>query len=197
MIDGIFQAFVTGFVVKSIASFDDTLTRVPQLVNLTRTFKGKVSYSVGTLLALTTVLLIVIFFSNLLHLIPFRQQLVSLLIFVLALAVYFELFSPGSSERVSRKIDVEPTAQRLTKLLAVGYLISFITYIDDAIVLIPLFNGGVIENLYSIVGVYSAALLQIVVVIFFSNKIRDIKYRKHIASFSLIVLSVLVWFGVV
>ena len=75
----------TGFFVKGIASFDDTLTRIPIIAELTRTKKGRIAFSFGTIIALTVIVTIAILFSNILDRIAFRNQIIALLIFVLAI----------------------------------------------------------------------------------------------------------------
>lgn len=197
---GIFlQQILTGFLVKSIASFDDTLTRIPLLAQLTGTNKGRIAFSVGTLLALTIILIIAIFFSFLLDLIPFRRQILAALIFLISIAVYLEIFIRSSDQKLKQKLtSLEATSHiRFVKLIGIGFIISFITLIDDAIVLVPLFIEDNMTKLFSLIGVYLAALVQIVLVVYFSSEIEKIKYKKEIASLSLVVLAVLVWWGVI
>lgn len=193
----IIQQILAGFLLKSIASFDDTLTRIPLLINLTHTLKGRVSFFIGTFLALTVILIIAIFFSNLLDFIPYRNQLIAILIFLLALAVYFEIFTSVSHKKIEKNIQIQTDTARLIRLVLVGFIISFITLLDDMIVLIPLFTGDTVSRFYSLIGVYSATLVQIIIVIFFSKKIGDIKYKKQVASLALLLLSVLIWAGIV
>lgn len=197
---GIFlQEAITGFVVKSIASFDDTLTRIPVMAELTHGKIGKIAFSIGTLLALTVILTMVIPLSYLLEAIPYQRYIVSGLIFLLAITVYLELFSPKKEEETQRKIlHVQSISNaRFFKLIGVGFVISLITYLDDMVVLIPLFLGSNTTKFFSVVGIYSAALLQIIVVVYFSHQISRIKYKKEIASLVLVALSVLVGMGVV
>lgn len=198
MVGFFLQHLLTGFIVKSIASFDDTLTRIPIMAEVTRGRLGKIAFSIGTLLALTVILILIISFSHLLEAIPYRRYFVAGLIFILGLVVYFELFSPKKEERVQEKlINMQHISHaRFFRLIGIGFIISFITYLDDAVVLVPLFlNYDAI--FFSILGVYLAALVQIIVVIYFSKQISRIKYRKEIASAALIILSILVALGIV
>ncbi len=43
------KSFLAGFVVKSIASFDDTVTKIPVITSLTQTREGKIAFAVGNL----------------------------------------------------------------------------------------------------------------------------------------------------
>lgn len=197
---GIFlQQALTGFLVKSIASFDDTLTRIPLLAEFTGSNKGRIAFSVGTLLALTIILIIAIFFSFLLDLIPFRRQVLAILILLISITVYSEIFTRSSDQKLKQKLTYLKVAShiRFVKLIGIGFIVSFITLIDDAVVLVPLFIGDNTTKLFSLIGVYLAALAQIVLVVYFSREIEKIKYKKEIASLSLVVLATLVWWGVV
>lgn len=192
---GIFlQQVLAGFIVKSIASFDDTLTRIPVLAELTRGKAGKIAFSVGTLLALTVILIVVIFFSALLQAIPYRQYLVAVLIFLLAVSIYLGISSPQKEEKVQRKLLRAQAISngRFLRLIGIGFVVSLITYLDDMVILVPLFIGDNGSKFFSLIGVYLATLVQIVLVIYFSRQISQIKYRKEIASGALIILSVLV-----
>jgi hypothetical protein len=72
-----------------------------------------------------------------------------------------------------------------------------VTLIDDMIILTPLFGGEANETFFSLVGVYLATIIQIIIVIYFGGKITKFKYKKEIASFALIILAILVWNGMV
>ncbi len=197
---GIFlQQVLTGFLVKSIASFDDTLTRIPVLAELTRGKAGKIAFSIGTLLALTVILIIVIFFSTVLNMIPHRQYLVAGLIFLLALAVYFEVFSPKKEEKIERKLlHVQAISNgRFFKLIGIGFIVSFVTNLDDMVVLMPLFIGDHTAKLFRVAGIYLATLTQIVLVVYFSRQLSRIKYKKELATLALVILAALVWRGVI
>jgi hypothetical protein len=194
----ILQHIFTGFFVKSIASFDDTLTRIPILAELTKTIKGKVAFSIGTFLGLSVILIIAIFFSSLFDF-PFRQYVLAGLIALLGLAVYFELFTPKEDNKLHQMFfSKSATVQNnFIKLLAVGFVISFITFLDDALVLIPLFVSDTTRTILATIGIYIAALTQIVLVIFFSSQLEKVKYKKEMAAVALLILAVLVGTGLI
>jgi hypothetical protein len=186
----------TGFFVKGIASFDDTLTRIPMIAELTRTKKGRVAFSFGTISALTVIVTLAILFSNILNQITFRNQIIALLILVLSVLVYFEVFINKSQRKVEKSLKkVKVRSVPVVKLISIGFIISFVTLIDDMIILTPLFGGEANETFFSLVGVYLATIIQIIIVIYFGGKITKFKYKKEIASFALIILAFLVWNG--
>lgn len=187
-----------GFLVKSIASFDDTLTRIPVISHLTNTHRGRVAFSLGTFLALTFILIISIFFSTLLVQIPHVRVIVSGLIFLLAVSVYFDLFSPSRSSQIKSQIkNIIAPKRRGLKLVGSGFVISLATLIDDAIILVPLFLGDWTSKLLAVAGVYLAATLQILAVIYFGKRMEKIPLKKEIAAAALLTLSILVFIGLV
>jgi hypothetical protein len=188
----------TGVFVKGIASFDDTLTRIPIIAELTRTKKGRIAFSFGTICALTVIVTIAILFSNILDRIAFRNQIIALLILILAILVYFEVFINKSQEKVEKSLKkLKARSVPIVKLISIGFIVSFVTLIDDMIILTPLFVGNATETFFSLVGVYMATIVQIIIVIYFGGKITKLRYKKEIASFALTILAILVWNGVV
>lgn len=186
----------TGVFVKGIASFDDTLTRIPVIAELTKTKKGRIAFSFGTICALTVIVTIAILFSNILDRIAFRNQIIALLIFGLAILVYFEVFINKSQKNVEKRIEkIKAKSVPTVKLISVGFIISFVTLIDDMIILTPLFVGGATKTFFSLIGVYLATIVQVIVVIYFGGKIAKFRYKREIASFALTILAILVWNG--
>lgn len=194
---GLFLKIGEGFLVKSIASFDDTLTRIPIISELTKTRSGRVAFSIGTLIALTLILIIALFFSFILNAIPYPRQVAAVLIFILAILVYFDVLIVKAEKKIGERFIKHDTTGRLAKIGWVGFLVSFITLIDDSFVLLPLFLEDHLTDFFAVIGVYLAAILQIIIVIYFGEKLEKIKYKKELSAGSLILLSVLVFTGVV
>lgn len=186
-----------GFFVKTIASFDDTLTRIPVISYLTKTKRGRIAFSIGTFLALTVILVIALFFSSILSLIPYTRQIAASLIFILAVLIHFDIFLTQSTNRLASKLSAIDSSQNLIRIMRIGFLVSFITLIDDSFVLVPLFLSDNVSKLASIIGVYLAAILQILAVIYFGERLGKIKHKKELASSSLFILSVLVFTGII
>lgn len=189
--NGIFESIMLGLLVKSAASFDDTLTRIPILASATVTRRGKLAFSLGTFLSLTLLLFLAYFFSFVLEGVPQIKHIIAALVLVLAVVVYFELYSGGPSKYVKKK------TSNIFQLIALGFVVSLITYLDDMVVMLPLFLGHPKDVGYRVIGIYVALLIQIAAVVYFSKNIEKLKYRKEIAAFALVVLAVLVWFGII
>lgn len=192
----VFNQIAIGVFVKGIASFDDTLTRIPLIAELTGSKKGRIAFSFGTICALTIIVILSNILSNILNQIPFRNQIIASLIFVLAILVYFEMFTNKSKKHVETGIKkIKAKSVPIFKLISIGFIISFVTLIDDMIILTPLFIGSTIETIFSLVGVYLATIIQVIVVIYFGGKITHFKYKKEIASLALTILAIFVWSG--
>jgi hypothetical protein len=187
-----------GFLVKSIASFDDTLTRIPVISLLTGTRQGRVVFSIGSYLALTLILFLTLFFSEFLGRYEYARETASGLIFALAILVYFNVFAGRADEQLRIRLSkISTESASFFRILGVGFLVSFVTLVDDVIVLIPLFLGDNLNIFLSFIGVYIAATVQILIVIYFGGKLEKIKHKNILASASLLILSVLVLIGAV
>jgi high-affinity Fe2+/Pb2+ permease len=69
--------------------------------------------------------------------------------------------------------------------------------LDDSIILTSLFVERHNGMVFAIGGVYVATLIQIGMVIYFGEKLNNIKYKKELTSFPLVVLAVLVFLDII
>ena len=198
--------FLLGLFIKGVASFDDTLTHLPILMSITKTRRGKIAYAIGDFLAICFAIILAIFFSELIKKIPYYRYIVVTIIFLLAIGIYFKIFGQKQKEKIQikQKKEIEKelkikkvSFKRLIKLLITGFFISFITILDDIVVFSPLFFQGISTRIYSIAGILTATILQLVLVVYFAKKLSKIKYREKIASFALIILGILILFGII
>jgi len=191
--------FLGGFLSKTLASFDDAITRIPIVAQLTRTHKGRIAFSIGNLGAVTVVVFLAWFFSSLLEQIPHTHIITSILILILAVAVYFDFFEKKEAktvERQEKKISQQISASRFFKLILSGFFISFVTLIDDALVLIPVLLGPPRTDLYAIIGIYVSTILQLILMVYFANKIASYKHLKKVAVGGLLILACLTYLQV-
>jgi cadmium resistance protein CadD (predicted permease) len=189
-----------GFSIKIITSIDDALTRIPIVAKLTKTRMGRIAFSTGTLLALSLVIILAYLFSALIKSFPYANYIAGGLIFLLAIALYFDLFLREKSKKRTKKHILKtqkiPT-KKFFRLVGTGFIVSLITLIDDAIVFVPLFLANNFKTVVSIIGIFIAAILQIIIVIYFAKKIQKIKHKKEIGCIGLIILSILVVLGTI
>jgi len=188
---------IIGFLTKLITGVDDTLTQIPLISNLTQTKKGKIAYSIGIILAISLAVLLSIMFLQILIRIPNYRYFAAGLIFLLAIVIYFDLFK--SKENEKKKIEklkkIKPISKRrFLRLMLIGFIASFITIIDDTIA----FSSILFENqVFVITGIFLAAFFEIFLILTFSRQINKLKYKKEISSIGLVILSFLVFFGVI
>ncbi len=191
---------LSGIIVKAIASFDDFLTRIPLIAELTRTRKGKIAFSLGNLLAVFFVIIMSILFAALISEFPQARLISAILIFILAALVYCEVFVVQPKSTLEKKLlKIEHiSAQRFFKLIGVGFIISFITLIDDTIVLAGLFLGKEFyRQLLISLGIILVTILQLILIVYFSEMIFKLKYKKELATLGMIVVGFLILVGVI
>jgi hypothetical protein len=193
-----FKLFLAGFSINLFTSIDDALTRIPILSANTRSNKGRLAFSFGNLLAVTVAVAISYALSQFLTTLPGGNVMIATFIFFLAGILHFDLLAIRPPAKLQAKIeDTQVSPQRITKLIALGFAMTFITMIDDMFALAPLFTHSVKESLVAIIGIYTSSLLLIVGVIFFAEKLTAIPHKRSIATGTLILFGFLLLFGVI
>ena len=188
-----------GFFVKAITGFDDTITHVPILASLTKTRTGKIAFSIGTMIAIILAIIIAVFFSSLIKSFPYYRYLTAGLVFALAIAIYFDVFIHKPRTKTEKRLlkQKKITAERFTHLIGIGFIASFATVIDDIIAYLPVLLGTLSSKIYAISGILLFTVVEIMLVIYFSEKISKIKYKEEIASIGLVILGILILAGII
>lgn len=183
-----------GFFAKIITGFDDTITHIPVLASVAKTRMGKIAFSIGTLFAIIAAIILAIFFSAILKKIPFYRYVVVGLLFIFAVLIYFDVFVHKPRTEAEKKLlkFKRISAMRFTKLLGIGFIASFATVLDDIVAYAPLFLGALLTQVYAVIGILIGTVLEILLVIYFSEKISKLKYKEEIASLGLVILGVLI-----
>lgn len=189
--------FFLGFYVKTITGFDDTITRIPLLSSITKTRYGKLMFSLGNILAVVCAILLAIFFSTLLNSIPYHKEISAVLVFALAAAIYFDLFVHKPRSKAEEKINKCVSLKRCSQLIGIGFIASFATLIDDIVAYLPLFVNDGVMMYYSIAGIIFGTIVQVILVIYFSEKIAKVKYKEEIAAAGLVILGILILTGLI
>lgn len=190
----VIKAIVSGFFVKTITGFDDTLTRVPIFVNLTRTKRGKFAFLSGVFLAVSIAIVLSFLFAAVLKQFEYYHFIASFMIFFIAFAIYFDWFFKKSKKKAQTKLKVikkQVPLKRVFKLFIIGFVSSFVTVLDDSLAYSSTFLALNL-NPFTIVGIYLGLILQLVFTIYFSSKISKMKYKKEISFFGLIILGLLI-----
>jgi len=190
--------FLSGFFVKIIAGFDDTMTRIPILAIITRTKLGKFAFVIGAFLAIILAIILSFLFGSVIKTIPYSNYISAGLIFLIAMSIYFDWFVQKPKKRVERSlVHLKPISKkRFIKLIIVGFFTAFATIIDDIFVYSGLFLGKLVNAPFVITGILSATILQLGAVFYFSHKLMKMKYKKEITVIGLIILAGLIAFKI-
>lgn len=191
---------IIGVMAKALASFDDVVARLPVIAQLTHSRQGRLAFALGNLLAMTVALGLAWFFSSILAAFPHTHKIVSALVLLLALAVYFDWFGKKKPERikdVKKKIKQRISHERFWRLIGLGFIVSIVTLLDDTVVLVSLLIGPVWEQIPVIIGIYISTLIQLGLMVYVAGKISRLKYIKEIAAVGLLVLSILLYLQIV
>ena len=189
---------ISGFLVKIIAGFDDTLTRIPIAAHVTSTRKGRFAFAGGIFLAISLAIAVSFLFASVIKALPYFRYISATLIFLLAISIYFDIFIQEPKKKVEKKVKRIKgiSAKRIFRLIAIGFLTAFATLLDDTIAYSSLFLGGSSTIIYVLIGIFIAVLLQLAVIIYFSKRIMGFRWKKEITTIGLLVLAVLILFGI-
>jgi cadmium resistance protein CadD (predicted permease) len=191
------EYFLLGAFLKAIAGFDDTVTRIPIIARLTRTRQGKIAFSLGTLMAMSVSVTLSILLATFLEFIPFTKELTALLIFALAFLVYFDVFVSKPREKTKTFAMKKISSKRFRKLVAIGFVVSMATLLDDTLVYVPLFLSSWIYWPFAIAGIFFTSLVQVLVAIYFSKRIAKMPYKKELAVAGLLAIGLLTLAGLI
>ena len=189
---------LSGFFVKIIAGFDDTLTRIPIAATLTRTKRGRFAFATGIFLAICFIMVISFLFASVIKTLPYFRYISATLIFLLAVSIYFDVFISEPKKQVEKKLKKikRISTKRIFKLIGIGFLVAFATLLDDTIAYSSLFLGDISNIPYIIGGILVATFLQLGVIIYFSKKVMKFKWKKEVTTVGLLILAVLILFNV-
>lgn len=189
---------LSGFFVKIIAGFDDTLTRIPIAATLTRTKRGRIAFATGIFLAICLAMVISFLFASVIKSLPYFRYISATLIFLLAISIYFDIFIQEPKKQVEKKLKKikRISTKRVLKLIGIGFLVAFATLLDDTIAYSSLFLGDISNIPYIIGGILAATFLQLGVIIYFSKKVMRFKWKKEVTTVGLLILALLILFNV-
>jgi hypothetical protein len=192
------KSLLSGFFVKIVAGFD-VLTRISIMTNVAKTKKGKLAFILGVLFIVTLMIIFSFFFGSILKRIPYSNYISAGLIFLLAIFIQFNVFFEKPKKKTEKKlVHYKPvfSKKKFFKLIFIGSLATFATIIDDTIAYTGLFASKITNNLFIIIGIFLAVSLEILMMIYFSDKLMRLKYRKEITSIGLIILAILIAIGI-
>jgi hypothetical protein len=194
----VIRYFVSGFLVKLITGIDDTLIQIPVISHLTKRKKGRIIYSLGILTAIIIAIFLSVLFASTIKFFPYSNYISAILIFLLAIAIQFNLFINKPREGVEKKLKKvkKITVRRIAKVFGIGFITAFATVIDDVIAYSSLFLHGTFTFIYVILGILSATFLELFIIIYGAKSIQGIKWKKEISVIGLIILGFLILFNI-
>ena len=192
------EHFILGFIIQFTTSLGDTVARIPISAKLSRRRKGKFAFSTGAFLAITASIFVAFIFAGILEELPHTKYISGAVVLLLSGLIYFDIFKGRIEKRAERKISSPLSTERFFKLLGAGFLISSVLVADNTVAIAPLFiNTSISVKVAAVVGVVLATILQVVIVIRSAEKIQKLPRKKEITTLSLIILSILIFLGVV
>ncbi len=194
----ILKYLVSGFLVKLVTGFDDTLTHIPVLANVTKNKTGKIAFATGILFAISLAIIFSILFASAIRLIPYYKYVSSGLIILLAITIQFDLLVREPQKKLEKKLkkEIGISTRNYFKLLGIGFITAVATVIDDTIAYSSLFLTSLSVAPFVVLGIFTATICQLTLLIYFSKKIQKIKWKKQITVLGLITLAGLIFFGV-
>lgn len=190
------SGFLSGFIVETFASLDDTISRIPVMMGMTKTLKGKIMFAFGSFLAIFGALFAALFFADIVKGIDWFHYVTAGLIYTVAIVSYLGLFDRFQVK--IRSITTNKTRWlRWAQLVIIGFLISFLALVDDTLLILPLFEHSFWSKFWVSAGVVISTLLQVILMVVFVKNLDALPYRREIASGGLIVYATLVLFQII
>lgn len=185
--------FLSGFFVKILAGFDDTMTRISVMTHMTKTKKGRYAFAIGIFIAIILVTIFAFLFASVIKAIPYSNYISAGLIFLLAMSIQFDLFIQKPKKEIRKKLQHvrRISVKRFFKLVGFGFITAFITIIDDTVAYSGVFLNTLASPAPVIIGILLGTLLQLYIIVYLSGKFVKFKYKKEITVFGLVLLSLL------
>lgn len=193
---------ITGFLVKVITGVDDMMTHIPIISSITRNRKGKIIFSTGILSAIILAVVFATFFTSLIKQMPYYRYILAAIIFILAGMIYSDSLKIKKVKKTEKRINKikkskKISKKRFAKLFLTGFVSSFATVIDDSLAYSSVLIGNPGEKVLGITGILTAAVIQIILIIYFSRKISKIPYRNIISATGLVIIGFLILLRVI
>ena len=194
----VIKYFLSGLFVKLITGVDATMVHIPLIAHLTKRTIGRVIYSIGVLIAIILAIIFSLLFASTIRVFPYYKFISVALIFLLAITIQFDLLIHKPKEQIEKKLRKVKriSVKRILKIMSIGFIAAFATVIDDIIAYSSLFLGHFSTFFYVILGILTATILELLMMMFFAKSIQRIKWKKEITVVGLIILGILILFEV-
>lgn len=189
-------AFFVGFFAKIIMGFDDAITQIPIMTGTVKTDNGRLLFAMGTLLALTFIIVLAMFFSHLISRIPYHRYLMACALLILAFLICKGCFTKRRIIR-TKSIIKQVGLAKGGRAMIIGFVASMFTLMDDVVAYTPLLIQNTASKTYIVAGIYAGALLEILAIVYFAKALQKFKYKDQFAAAGLVVIAGLLVFGVI
>ena len=192
------KAFILGFFAKTVASLDDTVTKVPVVAAVAKRRLCKFAFAFGNLLALLVSLGVAGLLGSLISGFAYTKYILALIIVLLAIAVRFDILVVRE-----KKLDTaflkwkRPNTTKLIRLVGIGFVVSLVTLVDDTLAYLPLLSGHGTDGWYAAGGILLSTIAQLFILIYFAEALQKFKYAKQLSFYGLLAFAVLILTGVV
>jgi hypothetical protein len=192
--------FILGFFAKTIASLDDTATKVPVVVALAKKRVGKVAFALGSFTALLLTLFVAGEVASFISGFSYTRYVLGAMIVILAVLIRFDVFTVRE-KKVSAwgrlRARAESLHMRFIRLTGIGFLVTLVTLIDDTFAYLPLLADAWSARWYAIGGIILSALIQLYLLVYFAETLQKFKYAKQVSFYGLLIFAALVFAGFV
>lgn len=193
------KQFLLGFFAATVASLDDTATKVPVVSAVAKTRARKVAFAVGNLIALLFTIVIADFIASTIVGFPYANYVLAGIILLIAFAIRFDILvvrEKRFSERKLQRLRAKRHASFM-HFLGVGFFVTLVTLIDDTFAYLPLLTGAWTARVYAIGGILLSTLIQLYLLIYFSEVMQKLRYAKELSFYGLLVFAFLIFTGIV
>lgn len=191
--------FLLGFFAKTVTSLDDTVTKVPLVAAIAKTTLGKYAFAIGNLCALIVTLAVAGLVAPVVGKFAYMHVVLGVVLVVLAFLIKFDVFTVRErrfgevrAKRWYRKAHIS-----FLRLMSIGFVVAFVTLIDDTIVFLPLLADAGSLLMYAVGGILISTIIQLAILIYFAKALQKFRYGKELSFYGLLLFAALVFAGVV
>jgi len=190
--------FIVGFAANMLTGFDDTITKLPIITTIARTRLGRTMFCLGVVSAIIVTLMFSGIVSTFLSSFAYYRYVSAFALVVLAVFICSDSFGVHKPQQVVEKKMIAQKRIRVDRMIALyglGFGAAIATVLDDIVVYASLF--ATMDSSFIVgIGIVSATIVQLGVVVFFARQVDQVPYKEEIAGAGLILIALLIASGV-
>lgn len=186
--------FIEGFIAKILTGADDTLVHIPLVTSLTKKRMGRLFFISGMFTSVVLLSFLSLEIAVLTQNIPYKNIIASLMLLTVAgLVVWNKL--EEREKQAEKRIGKKVKKKNLFGLFFTGMLAFLITGIDDVLVYSAILIKPFSQRVLILAGIWTAAIVELIIVFYFSKQISKVKHAHIISAIGLVILAVIVGFN--